>query len=679
MAEPEELITDAARHATIFARDLWRRHRPPADRPRTVTLADVAARVDLVVTAVFGAGYPLRVAQPPVPPTFLQHAFRHRRGPRHERAIPATDGVSLWLPGDLEISDAVQAASLYKTLALQQAMRAHRASAAHTLDDPTPLLADIYLLLEAYAADESLLRELPGLAASLDALRAASLAARPPLEAFSPRRRVLEVLVRLMLESRCGHPADAALMTGSPQESVIVAGQICAELAPDAAVIKEFGMDPLLKDLWTGDLHAAAPAGSSTFTDEATRDGDDDTRPSSSRLRRTPDIREATEHEDDEHDEPGVWMVQGDEPHQHAEDPMGMRRPADRDEETSAEDLADMVSDLPEARLISTPGRPREVLISDDPPHARVQRPGGAKAGDEARFQYPEWDYRFPAYRDASVTVHASTAELGSESWVDETLHAHGAVLADIRRRFEMLRAKRAWHRRQLDGEEIDIDAFIESQADFRAGAHRAETFYATRRPTERSLSIMLLIDVSGSTDGWISADRRVIDVEREALLLVCEALPGLGERYAVEAFSGQGAHGVTLRSVKRFDERYGPSVARRIAALEPEHYTRAGAAIRHASALLMREPAAHRLLLLLSDGKPNDVDEYEGRYGVEDMRQAVVEAKLQGIYPFCLTIDRQAANYLPRVFGANQYALLTQPARLPTVLLDWIKRLILA
>jgi nitric oxide reductase NorD protein len=189
----------------------------------------------------------------------------------------------------------------------------------------------------------------------------------------------------------------------------------------------------------------------------------------------------------------------------------------------------------------------------------------------------------------------------------------------------------------------------------------------------------MLLIDVSGSTDGWISADRRIIDIEREALLLVCEALPELGERYAVEAFSGQGPHGVTLRSVKRFDERYGPSVARRIAALEPEHYTRAGAAIRHASALLMREPVAHRLLLLLSDGKPNDVDEYEGRYGVEDMRQAVVEAKLQGIYPFCLTIDRQAANYLPRVFGANQYALLTQPARLPTVLLDWIKRLILA
>src|SRR5690606_19434231 len=117
--------------------------------------------------------------------------------------------------------------------------------------------------------------------------------------------------------------------------------------------------------------------------------------------------------------------------------------------------------------------------------------------------------------------------------------------------------------------------------------------------------------------------------------------------------------------------------VALRIAGLEPERYTRAGAAIRHSTALLMRRRAEHRLLLLLSDGKPNDVDEYEGRYGAEDMRQAVVEAKLQGLFPCCLTIDRHAASYLPRVFGAHQYALLPQPAHLPEVLVEWMKRLI--
>ncbi len=131
------------------------------------------------------------------------------------------------------------------------------------------------------------------------------------------------------------------------------------------------------------------------------------------------------------------------------------------------------------------------------------------------------------------------------------------------------------------------------------------------------------------------------------------------------------------VRELKVFDETFSNEVALRISALEPEHYTRAGAAIRHASTGLLQQAASHRLLLLLSDGKPNDKDDYEGRYGVEDMRQAVTEATLQGISTFCLTIDRQAANYLPRVFGAQQYALLPKPELLPGVLLEWLKRLI--
>ena len=119
--------------------------------------------------------------------------------------------------------------------------------------------------------------------------------------------------------------------------------------------------------------------------------------------------------------------------------------------------------------------------------------------------------------------------------------------------------------------------------------------------------------------------------------------------------------------------------MALRIAALEPERYTRVGAALRHATAQLMQVRAAHRLLLLLSDGKPNDIDAYEGRYGVEDARQAVGEARMQGIFPFCLTVDRQAASYLPAIFGAGRYGLLSHPERLPPLLLEWMKRLVSA
>ena len=250
-------------------------------------------------------------------------------------------------------------------------------------------------------------------------------------------------------------------------------------------------------------------------------------------------------------------------------------------------------------------------------------------------------------------------------------------MLHAVRRRFELLRSRRVAVRRQLDGDEIDLEACIEARADFAAGLPLPQRLYRSERRLHRDLAVLVLMDVSGSTDGWVAPGRRVVDVAREALLLVSMALDGMGAPFAVQAFSGEGPQGVVVRNVKRFDQPYGRDAALRIAGLEPEHYTRAGAALRHATSTLMRQPAAHRLLLLLSDGKPNDIDAYEGRYGLEDMRQAVTEARLQGIAPFCLTIDRQAARYLPMVFGAHHYALLPRPEELPQVLLQWLRRLV--
>jgi nitric oxide reductase NorD protein len=184
-------------------------------------------------------------------------------------------------------------------------------------------------------------------------------------------------------------------------------------------------------------------------------------------------------------------------------------------------------------------------------------------------------------------------------------------------------------------------------------------------------------VDISGSTDSWITQNLRVIDVEKEALLVVCDALEALGDPYTIMAFSGEGPEGVTVLPLKHFDERSSVIVQRRIAALEPDRYTRIGAALRHATALLMRKPARHRLLLVLSDGKPNDIDRYEGRYGVEDARQSVAEARLQGLHPFCVTVDRHAPAYMPRIFGSGGYAALHHPEHLPTVLVDVLRRLV--
>jgi nitric oxide reductase NorD protein len=249
--------------------------------------------------------------------------------------------------------------------------------------------------------------------------------------------------------------------------------------------------------------------------------------------------------------------------------------------------------------------------------------------------------------------------------------------VAEVRRRFERLRAQRERLMRQLDGDDLDLGAFVTAWADARAGGATEDRLYQRVRPGRRDVAISLLVDVSGSTDSWIADHGRIIDVEKEALVLVCEALDALGDRYNLLAFSGEGPRGVDLRRLKDFSEGYGQAVRERIAGLEPDRYTRLGGAVRHATAVLCREHARHRLLLVLSDGKPNDVDEYEGRYGVEDARQAVVEARLQGLSTFCLTVDREAPVYLPRIFGAAGYAVLRQPGRLPAVLVEVIRQLL--
>ncbi len=678
MSEPEQLLADAARHAAVFARDLWRRQRDRRGGKR-LELADVAPRLDLLIAAVFDDARRLRVAQRPPPSTWLRQTFGADRGPRARDAVPATDGISIWLPGALDLDDDALAARCYRTMALTQAARARRGSAGPFRALRHGLAADIYLLLEAYAADEMLAALLPGFASSIDTLRKVALERRPPIDAFPARRRPLERFVRELLESRCGRPNDVALVTAAPLESLALAKRIAAGIACSSGT-NRFGTEPLLKDWWTGALDPLAVDDTALVRCDTSVPSDEaGAPPRAGRLRRTPKRRDALDGEDDGDEDPGLVAVQQDDPHPHAEDPMGLRRPIDRDGDTSADALADMVSDVPDARTVATPAPPKEVLLSDDPPDPRAKLERRGDAPQDTGIRYPEWDYRANAYREPGAVVRPSIAPSGPDDWIDATLAKHGPMLETVRRRFETLRARRVRLRRQRDGDDIDVDACIEHHADLAAGRGSADGLYELRRAAEKDLAVLLLIDISGSTDGWIAADRRVIDVEREALLIVAVALDGLGEPFAIEAFSGEGPDCVTLRTVKRFDEPYGCDVARRIAGLEPERYTRAGAAIRHATALLMRRRAEHRLLLLLSDGKPNDVDEYDGRYGAEDMRQAVAEARLQGISPFCLTIDRHAASYLPRVFGAHQYALLSDAARLPEALVDWLKRLITA
>jgi nitric oxide reductase NorD protein len=176
-----------------------------------------------------------------------------------------------------------------------------------------------------------------------------------------------------------------------------------------------------------------------------------------------------------------------------------------------------------------------------------------------------------------------------------------------------------------------------------------------------------VLADLSLSTDAWISDSHRVIDVIRDSLMLFGEALSATGDRFAFHGFSSLRRDHVRFHDIKDFAAPFDAAARGRIAALKPGYYTRMGAGIRHATKLLERQPCALRLLLILSDGKPHDMDHYEGRYGIEDTRMALVAARRAGLKPFCVTIDREGASYLPHMFGPGGFTVLRKPEELPT------------
>lgn len=679
MAEAEDVLSDVARHATIYTRELWQRHRHDPAAPPQIRLADVAPRLELLLEAVFGRRFPLRIAQAPGRRSFLRRIFRRGDLPLPRGPVPATNDQALWLPPALDMTDAQAAVERFRLLALRQAIRALRGSAATAMQAETVLEYGIYVVLEAHASDAALMQRLPGLRKPLAALMQDCLAARPVPGAIQPQYQGLEALLRSILDQSHAAPESCigvrATRCATPSDTLALARTLVPRLCNTDKRLYDWGDAALVLDDWTGMYFSPAPD-----RDVDARAGQPDeqdglARVRSARLERRPTVRKPVKDEDDK--EQGPLMIHSGAPTEHAEDPMGMQRPTDRDDQTPAEEFADSVSELAEARLVSTPERARDVLISDDPPDSRASEASQPGNTDPALIQYPEWDFRVNGYHIPGTTVRLVAPAVGPQEWVDQTLNRHRTLLWSIQRQFEMLRPQRTRRRRQLEGPDVDLDAYIEARSDRHAGRTMPQALYQNEHRGKRDTAIMLLIDISGSTDSWLSAAHRIIDVEREALLLVCAALETVGDPYAVLAFSGEGPHGVDIHTIKDYQESYSRQIAQRIAALEPDRYTRTGSALRHASAVLMGQRAQHRLLLLLSDGKPNDADQYEGRYGVEDMRQAVSEARLQGIFPFCLTIDWQAANYLPTIFGAHQYALLPKSEHLPTILLDWIRRLL--
>ena len=222
-------------------------------------------------------------------------------------------------------------------------------------------------------------------------------------------------------------------------------------------------------------------------------------------------------------------------------------------------------------------------------------------------------------------------------------------------------------HRAQQEGCEIDLDAYLRYTSDRAAGqVAAADGLYRDLRIGARDLACLLLADLSLSTDSWVNNRDRVIDVIRDSLYLFAESLGATGDSFAMYGFSSRKRDPIRFHQLKTFDEQYTGTIRGRIAAIKPGYYTRMGAAIRHSTELLKLQSSERRLLLILTDGKPNDLDKYEGRYGIEDTRQAIHEARQAGLQPFCVTIDTRANDYLPHLFGTGSYVVIHKPTQLP-------------
>ncbi|MGA7802209.1 MAG: hypothetical protein WCC36_15535, partial [Gammaproteobacteria bacterium] len=289
---------------------------------------------------------------------------------------------------------------------------------------------------------------------------------------------------------------------------------------------------------------------------------------------------------------------------------------------------------------------------------------------EEGAFLYNEWHHERHHYRKNWTVLRELEVHPRYDGFAERTVQKYAGLVRGLRRTFEALRGEDKLLKKQTDGDDVDIDALVEAYADTRNGMEMTDRLFTKLHKLERNIAVMFMVDMSGSTKGWIN------EAQRESLVLLCEALETLGDRYAIYGFSGMTRKRCEVYRIKRFDEPYDAEARARISGITPQDYTRMGVTIRHLTHLLNEVDARTKLLITLSDGKPDDYDGYRGAYGIEDTRQALIEAKRAGVHPFCITIDTEARDYLPHMYGAVNYTVIDEVRKLPLKVSDIYRRL---
>ncbi len=636
------------RAAVCRARDVLAEH---VARPETPQLAGVRRRVELFVSALYGRPIPIQATPDPPDSPYERLWYAVAQRPI---ALPSTDGERVQLPAALTRKHTAAAAlDIYRLMALQQSERIVRGTRL-AMPAGDPLARDLFLLAEGAAIDAIIVSRHPPLAPTVRAERARALKRRPWVAGMTTSERAVEDIIRATLTSAAEVPPVNA---PSPEESLAWA-QACAGTIRLRSTDYR-GLPPVVS--WgrvDGDAINPDPR-SPDWKREHARPMEHITMRKFSGGRTEANSEAATRKTSDSFDGRSTIeeLTDSGASNTNAAPPKWTGAPPPR-ADRQARPPADASRPLPPPR--------QDWRLSNDPDAAVLPDP----------IWFDEWDANSNSYKRAATGVRVYEPAVGgaADAIIAPALRP---MIAEARRVLEVRAARRVHESRQTTGDEIDLAAWVEATIERRLGMSPDDRVYRGVRRARRPLAIALLVDASGSTGKLLGDGSRIIDVEKQAMMVAASALDAMGDPYAVFAFAGQTVENVAVVPIKRFHETGGALSRRRMAPVEPRGFTRLGGVVRYATAELIAQQAGHRVLLLVSDGRPNDADGYHGEYGIEDSRRAVLEARAAGVRPFCLTIDQEGAEYLPHVFGPTGYTIVRHPDQLSRAIVHALQRMV--
>ncbi|MFO0667243.1 MAG: VWA domain-containing protein [Polyangiaceae bacterium] len=638
--------------------------RDEASRPNGIALTEeLRARWLVLGSAV--AGIRIEVQEAEVPPGATEGSIATTHG--------GTAGSTLRLPGTFWLSDSAEEneqALLFRVLYGSTAIRLRMGLTVTGSGEDGRALGT---LLAVPATLDSLQRDFEGAGKLYQRLCATLLAQRPTLE----RLQGPELALELLTQARLGRPfAEFGEVPASVQGWLDAALRerpaTASELQESLARTQKFvsGASCAGVPLWGSILPEGTAVGASSIASDDLSGGSAGTE---RRAKPRDQVRRVVLGNQEEQENP---LVHSFEKVHTIEEHRGGNKRADESDEMN--DHADALDDANIREVVRSRTPAKSVYRAD----ISFETENTRKEGDETPTEIPyhEWDGRSRRYREnwCSVRVDAAPPMLPAREAAairKSVLHRERANVERLKARFEQLSEARLLTPRQLDGPELDLDALVDRHGSQRAGRTGGERLYVARRTPAPDTAVLVLLDSSLSTDSWVQG-RRVMDVAKETLLVLGEALEPVGTQVYVGAFFSNTRRDCRWLELKPFHGEW-QEARRRLLALQPTGYTRIGPAIRHGTKQLESVLARRKLLLLVSDGKPTDYDHYEGQHGLQDVKQAVREATQQGISTLALAIDAQPRVYLPQMFGLNGYKTILHPRDLTPamehVLSSWL------